>query len=69
MDELKGGWLFRELSFLFFLFFFFFRGMGTRLGETLPSHVILEEVFLGGTGSSQEEKPPASKVLSQPLAQ
>ena len=42
--------------------------MGTRLGETLPSHVILEEVFLGGTGSSQE-KPPASKVLSQPLAQ
>lgn len=63
MDELKGGWIFRELSFLFI-----FRGVGTRLGEILPSHVILEEVFLGGNGSSQE-KPPTSKVLSQPLAQ
>lgn len=55
--------MFRELSFLFI-----FRGVGTRLGEILPSQVILEEVFLGGNGSSQE-KPPTSKVLSQPLAQ
>lgn len=31
MDELKGGWMFRELSFLFI-----FRGVGTRLGETPP---------------------------------
>ena len=56
--------MFRELS-----FFFFPREMGTWLGEILPSHVILEEVFLGGTGSSQEEKPPASRMLPQALAQ
>ena len=55
--------MFRELS------FFFSRGIGTRLGEIVPSHVILEEVFLGGTGSSQEEKPPASQMLPQALAQ
>ena len=63
MDELKGGWMFRELS------FFFSRGIDTRLGEIVPSHVILEEVFLGGTGSSQEEKAPASQMLPQALAQ
>ena len=46
-----------------------FLGVWVPSWEILPSHVILEDVFLGGIGSSQEETPPASEVLSQPLAQ
>lgn len=51
--------MFRELSFLFI-----FRGVGTRLGEILPSHVILEEVFLGGNGS--QESPDFQSAFSAP---